>query len=273
MFDGMGSDKYLLEFDFGLNFEGISGTTPGGKLYFGASTEASKDYLYMYVMMPTTFVDNVYENNNNITNPGDWGKNHSFGMLAASDALKGIKFKKTGETPEELIARAGKGVGYTQTITTDGKQSTNLDIRDYVISDAIVQVQTSLVYNLNTFALIDDINRVEKDEGTGVFSESLHNDAGWIKEVGYEFKLDASTVGFTKEAWLNQLDTSLLVAFSGAHASPSKVSLDNIDGALCFSDCPEPPGDNTSPTTVPTPAPLAMLCLGGLLLLRKRIMH
>src|SRR5690606_165144 len=108
-------------------------------------------------------------------------------------------------------------------------------------ASAILEIATSLEYNIHQFATPDDIA-----DGTGVIADSpaatVNPDgsytpidptfADWIYEVGYELLFDKDT--FDPVKWADPTLVLSLIGLGEAHASPSKEKFGSYGDPTCI---------------------------------------
>jgi MYXO-CTERM domain-containing protein len=214
-----------------------------GRMFFGISGDGS---MLFYFQMPLNYVDNTYGANAS----SDWGKKgHTFNDLLGSDAfgsddakkggvgfgfngneikidyIAGVKCTTKGCTDDTAYRSGGVGTALNDgaTDSNDGKIITGN-------VDDILQIATSLEYDLNTFGVL------KVDSGT---------DPGWIKEVGYEVQFKPGT--FDADAWLDPNLAYKLITLGSPHASPSKFNFSEYGDPICIVGCSPVPEAPTLP--------------------------
>jgi len=268
MTDGRFDPTEGYQLGYSITFNTEAGPITGGQLWFGRDDTAN----YLYVMLPKDFVDNSY-GDNAIGWTGK--KGHTFNDLLESDSLGTSKGKNASAL--ELSFSNGNAaivVDYlAMDAETDGKKVTA--INGYrsggigtgddanllnnegavvsgdatAISNIILEIATSLEWNILHFATPDDIAN-----STGVIANSPAADANygnvetgfedWLFEVGYEFKFSLSAFG---EEWIDPTKALTLIALGESHASPSKTNFLGYEDPVCIAGCsttevPEPTG-------------------------------
>ena len=246
--DGLLDPGYQLGFNIGF-IDDMGNAIGDGKLYFGINGADNSQFLYF--QMPLAYVDNTYGTNADAS----WTKGHTFDNLLGSDALGSDKSNmpftwnsNSGQidyiagvpdpncTEKKCAAISYRSGGFGDTATNDGATDKNDGKVLTGNTNGIVEVATSLEYNLNTV------------DSTATTNSSLL--AGWIKEVGYEIQFAAGT--FNASDWLDATAALSLISLGSPHVSPSKEKFASYDTPVCIKGC----------SAVPLPAALPLMFSG-----------
>lgn len=254
-------------------------TIGGGQLWFGTNPDGTQAF---YFKMPKEFVDNTYG-----TGSIGWSKTHTFDDLLGSDSL-GTDSKKSGsplvlffndgetqvvvdyiaQFQEETTDSAGKkitvttyrsgGVG-TDTLTKNQKYKDNEG--DVIKGDAsaILEIATSLEYNINSYASAHPDVIVNSPQATvnpdGSYTPVDPTFANWIYEVGYELLFAPGT--FDPVKWTDPTLVLSLIGLGESHVSPSKEKFGGYGDATCIFGC-----SPSRQVDVPEPGTLGLLGAG-----------
>jgi hypothetical protein len=212
-----------------------------GQLWFGTDGGGNQ---FLYFLLPTDYVDNTYGTNAS----AGWKKGHTFSDLLGSDSMgaspnlswndKAGNYAGAGTNNAariDYIANCsastaaatnckngyrsagvgGTGTGVTEFANGGGAKWTKMDSALTGSAASILEIATSLEYDLNTI------------DPTATTNSSLNTN--WLKEVGYEIEFKPGT--FDPAKWgkdvqlvSGQVSIPGLLTLGDPHVSPPKTT-------------------------------------------------
>jgi hypothetical protein len=236
----LGTNEYQLGFQMQM-LDSYGASLGYAKLYFGENGASGDQFLY--IQLPTAYVDNTYGNNDS------WSGTHLFTDLLSGDK-QSISWGGNTLTMDYLEctsnASATCSAGYASgggggtsgfgTASAGGATGSNTYNDGSFSGTALAKgsvkdVATSLEYNL-------------KNVNSGATTNWDSSNPNWIKEVGYEVEFAPGT--FNAADWIDKAKAPGLISISDPSVSPSKKAFKDYLPPTCIYGCANVPEPGTN---------------------------